>query len=141
MSKLKAKTDFSAGGVVWDPTRKKVLLVRVENLSGQRVWTFPKGHPEPGESDPEAALREVREETGWQCEIVKTITDVHYWYVHNGIRTSKTVRWFLMKPLEEVGAFDPGEILECRWGDLEEAEGLTSYRSDKDLLKQLREMI
>jgi diadenosine hexaphosphate hydrolase (ATP-forming) len=131
-----AQKDFSTGGVVWDLSQKKVLLILVENLSGAHVWTFPKGHPEPGESDTEAALREVREETGWRCEVTKTITDVHYFYTHNKVTYDKTVRWFLMKPVEKVGEFDPEEVIEVRWASPIEATKLISYGSDKDLLKQ-----
>ena len=100
------------------------------------MWTFPKGHPEKGESEHESALREVREETGWDCEVINPITDVHYFYTHNGTTYDKTVRWFLMKPVKKSGDFDPEEVLEVRWASPEEAQGLISYGSDKDLLKQ-----
>ncbi len=141
MPKLKTKMDFSAGGVVWNPTEKQMMLVRVKNLTGKEVWTLPKGHPEAKESDEEAALREVREETGWQCRVLKSMSDVHYWYVHRGVRFAKTVRWFLMAPVEKTGEFSPQEILDCRWFDLEEAAQAVTYPSDKDLLKELRKMI
>ena len=129
------KTDFSTGGVVWDAEEKKVLLIRVEGLSGP-VWTFPKGHPEAGESDEQAAVREVREETGWVCEVVKQLTDVSYKYSHEKILYHKTVRWFLMSPRENLGKFDVEEVVEIKWVNAEEAAALVSYGSDKELLKQ-----
>lgn len=128
--------DFSTGGVVWDADRRLFLLIHVENLSGARVWTFPKGHPEKGETEHESALREVREETGWQCEVVRKITDVKYFYTHDDVTFDKTVRWFLMKPVGKVCEFDPEEVLEVRWAAPDEAQKLISYGSDKDLLKQ-----
>lgn len=136
MNKTQIKRDFSSGGVVWDKAARKFLLIRVENLAGQQVWTFPKGHPAPGETDQEAAVREVLEETGWRCAVAKTITDVHYVYMQENVRYQKTVRWFMMSPVEKAGEFDPIEVLECRWVSPEEARSLVSYGSDKELLKQ-----
>ncbi len=136
VKQARVKKDFSTGGVVWDAATKKFLLIFVENLSGARVWTFPKGHPENSEADTEAAIREVLEETGWRCDVVKTITDVHYFYVHDGVTYDKTVRWFLMKPIEKVGDFDPEEVIEVRWASPQEATTMITYGSDKELLKQ-----
>jgi 8-oxo-dGTP pyrophosphatase MutT (NUDIX family) len=130
------KTDFSTGGLVWDRSAKKVLLIRVENLSGGQVWTFPKGHPETGESDEQSALREVVEETGWECRVERSLTDVFYRYTHDKVLFHKTVRWFLMSPLKNRGVFDLEEVLEIKWVSLDEAAALVSYGSDKELLKQ-----
>ena len=98
------------------------------------VWTFPKGHPEKGESDEDAALREVREETGWECRVVKPLIDVDYFYTHGKVKTHKTVRWFLMEPLKQIGGFDPVEIVECAWMNPQEARQNVTYDSDKKLL-------
>ncbi len=133
---MQEKTDFSTGGVVWDASAKKVLLIRVENLSGGQAWTFPKGHPERGETDEQSALREVREETGWVCAVVRQLIDVSYRYTHDRVVFNKTVRWFLMTPLENLGSFDVEEVLEIRWVSIDEANALVSYGSDKELLKQ-----
>ncbi|MCB4755821.1 MAG: NUDIX domain-containing protein [Elusimicrobia bacterium] len=132
------RRDFSCGGVVWDEDKKEVLMIRVENLAKKIVWTFPKGHPDKGESTREAALREVREETGWACKLIKPLMDVHYMYVRDKVRISKIVRWFLMKPLKKVGDFDKKEILEIKWCPLEEARLSVTYKTDKDLLLELK---
>jgi 8-oxo-dGTP diphosphatase len=130
------KIDFSAGGVVWDKSANKILLIRVENLSGGQAWTFPKGHPEADETAERAALREVREETGWVCRVTGPLTDVFYRYTHDNVVFKKTVRWFLMTPIENIGAFDGDEVLEVRWVTMDEALAMVSYGSDKELLKQ-----
>jgi bis(5'-nucleosidyl)-tetraphosphatase len=133
--------DFSCGGVVWDPGPEKLLMVQVENLSGVLVWTFPKGHPEGTESDAEAALREVREETGWTCSIDKPVMDVSYFYMRNDVRFQKTVRWFLMRPEKKVGNYCENEIRDCRWHSPEKAGELISYESDKKLLQRVFAMM
>lgn len=66
----------SAYGVVLDGDR--LLLV---NTRSTGKWSFPGGRCEAGETDAEAALREVREETG----VIVAVSDVlvkveNYWY-------------------------------------------------------------
>ncbi len=129
--------EFSAGGVVQDGA--SLLMVKVQNLKGDQVWTFPKGHIEKGETAEEAALREVEEETGFRCRLVKPFDRVQYFFRRDGMLTKKTVVWFLMQPLEKTGAHDADEILETRWMTFEEAQKLTKYKSDKQLLKKLKE--
>jgi bis(5'-nucleosidyl)-tetraphosphatase len=128
--------EFSSGGVVRDG--EKLLLVKVENLEGKLAWTFPKGHIEKGEKAPEAALREVEEETGYRCEIVKPFDKVQYWFKKDEQLIKKNVVWFLMKPLEKTGEPDPEEIMETRWVSMDEAKELVRYKSDKQILAKLK---
>lgn len=112
-------------------------MVHVENLTGHRVWTFPKGHPEGEESDEQAALREVREETGWECKVEGPLTDVRYFYTHKRVRYNKTVRWFMMSPVRQAGSFQEEEVLEITWVPLEKAKNMIAYDSDKALIAKL----
>lgn len=123
----------AAGGLVVKDG--KVLMVRVENLQGERVWTFPKGHLDPGETAEQAAVREVLEETGWSCEIVNHLMDAKYVFTRSQGRISKTVHWYLMKPLRKAGAPDKNEVLAAKWAEPVKAETLLSYGSDLELLK------
>ena len=49
--------------------QQDVLLIRVSDIKGRPVWSFPKGRLDAGETPAQAALREVLEETGWCCRI------------------------------------------------------------------------
>jgi len=113
-------------------------MVKVQNLEGQQIWTFPKGHIEKGEKAPQAALREVKEETGYQCEIVKPFERVQYYFRRNDQLTKKTVIWFLMTPVKKTGTHDPEEILETEWVTMDEALKRVKYKSDKKLLAKLK---
>jgi 8-oxo-dGTP pyrophosphatase MutT (NUDIX family) len=126
------RLEFSAGGLVVD-AEGRVLLIRARDLRDQPVWTLPKGALKPGESSVEAALREVQEETGYRCEIVREMAPVTYWFQRNGRRIRKTVRWYLMRPLVKVGEHDH-EVDEVRWADRAEAEARLRYDSDRRLL-------
>ncbi|HEY5360832.1 MAG TPA: NUDIX domain-containing protein [Streptosporangiaceae bacterium] len=50
------------GAVITDPAGR-MLLIRRRNEPGAGLWSLPGGRVEPGESDQEAIVREVREET------------------------------------------------------------------------------
>jgi len=127
--------EFSAGGLVVDD-RGLVLLIRARDLRNRPVWTLPKGSLQPGESSADAALREVREETGYQCETVRELESVTYWFQRHGRRVRKTVRWYLMRPVEKVGEHDH-EVDEVRWAEPVAALALVRYDSDRRLLTPL----
>ena len=123
---------FSAGGLVIDEAGN-VLLIRARDLRNRPVWTLPKGALTSGESSEDAALREVREETGYRCQVVRELEPVTYWFQRDGQRIKKTVRWFLMRPVEKEGEHDH-EVDEVRWARPEEADSLLRYDSDRRLL-------
>ena len=124
--------EYSAGGVVKRDGR--VLLVRVKNLKGEEVWTFPKGHLDPGESPMAAALREVEEETGFVCEVAEPLGLVRYMFMRDGRLVRKRVRWYRMTPVRRTREPDAVEVLATRWATEEGAAGLLRYPGDVRLL-------
>jgi len=126
--------EFSAGGVIIKD--KKLLLVKVKNLSGKIVWTFPKGHIEKSETIENTALREVSEETGYSCKIIKPLGNTRYNFRHKNKFISKKVIWFLMSHLKKIGIHDH-EILTTRWVKINEAKKYLKYLSDKKLLEKV----
>lgn len=84
----------SCGGVVIHDG--KVLLL-YKNQNGRYMgWVLPKGTVEPGETYQQTALREVKEETNSDAEIVKYIGKTQYTFRGNEDIVSKTVHWYLM---------------------------------------------
>lgn len=126
----------SAGGLVVDAAGN-VLLIRARDLRDRPVWTLPKGALTAGESPVAAALREVREETGYRCEVVRELEAVTYWFQREGRRIKKTVSWFLMRPIVKEGEHDH-EVDEVRWARPEEADTMLRYDSDRRLLAVIR---
>jgi 8-oxo-dGTP pyrophosphatase MutT (NUDIX family) len=126
------RLEFSAGGLVFDD-EGRVLLIRARDLRNQPVWTLPKGALNPGETSVNAALREVQEETGYKCELVRELMPVTYWFQRGGRRIRKTVRWYLMRPIAKVGEHDH-EVDEVLWADRADAQARLRYDSDRRLL-------
>lgn len=75
-----------------------VLLIARRNAAGHIQWTLPKGGIEDGESNEQAALREVREETGHGALIVTLIDTIDYWFVWrpDRVRYHKFVHYYFM---------------------------------------------
>jgi 8-oxo-dGTP pyrophosphatase MutT (NUDIX family) len=124
--------EFSCGGVVLDGN--KVLLVQVINFNNNKIWSFPKGHREAGENPRQTALREVYEETGYLCRVIKPLLRVTYYFTRSAENVTKSVQWFLMRKTGKTGKFDPVEINDVRWVSFKKAAQMLEYPSDKKLL-------
>jgi 8-oxo-dGTP diphosphatase len=68
----------AAGGLVTRPATGGGVEVLVVHRPRYDDWSLPKGKAEPGESDEDAALREVEEETGYRCTLGTELPTVHY---------------------------------------------------------------
>lgn len=135
MAESRPVFESSAGGLVVDDDGR-VLLIRARDLRNRAVWTLPKGALAPGEQSRDAALREVQEETGYRCEVVRELEPVTYWFQRAGRRIRKTVRWFLMRPVAKVGEHDH-EVDEVAWATPAEALSRLRYESDRRLVASL----
>lgn len=138
------KFEFSAGGVVYKKEQKlQILIAKHSNHHG---WVFPKGligdrDDNKHEGKEETALREVKEETGAEGEIEKTLTPITYWYVWEGEKRKKTVYYFLMKYIGGDISVHDHEMDEVEWIDPELVEKKLTYPSDKKVWREAREFI
>jgi len=120
------KTVRSAGGVVLN-RKGEVLLIRDRN----GYWVFPKGHIEPGETPEQAAVREVREETGIEAHIIAPLGETRY---VNDRGVPREVVWFLMEGEGQL-AIEPG-LTGGGFFPEEEAQGLIAFPEDLELLER-----
>jgi 8-oxo-dGTP diphosphatase len=117
----------AAGGVV-----RREGRIAVVHRPRYDDWSLPKGKLDPGETWEEAALREVREETGLECELGEELSSTSY---HDRKGRSKLVRYWLMDVVG--GAFEPNdEVDELRWLTPAEAAALLTYPRDAELAQE-----
>jgi 8-oxo-(d)GTP phosphatase len=123
---------LAAGGVVWRRGGADLEVVIVHR-SRYGDWSLPKGKLDPGESDEEAALREVREETTVVAELGPELPSTTY--LDRSGKT-KRVRYWAMTVIsgEPTGA---NEVDEARWAALGEAASELSYPRDVEVLRAL----
>ncbi|MEF3304612.1 NUDIX hydrolase [Paenibacillus sp. GYB003] len=102
--------EISAGGVVYRHREGVTEIQLIQDRYGK--MTLPKGKMEPGETIPETALREIREETGIDGRIVAELERIEYQYSHEKRGTiDKEVHYFLV---EATGGSLQAQIEEIR---------------------------
>ena len=123
--------EFSSGGLVIRNLRGRphLAVVRVRD----EILALPKGHPENGESSQEAALREVREETGLEATPVGKLGDIRYWYARDGDRVLKVVSFFLFRYHSGRLEDHDHEVEEALWIPLDDAPERLAYKSEKEI--------
>ena len=120
-----------------------VLRRRSENGSSEYAlvhrpryddWSLPKGKVDPGETDEEAALREVEEETAVRSTLGPELESTRY---RDRKGRLKQVRYWLMEPVDgKVPKFRPNnEIDDVRWCSAADAGKLLSHEHDRKLIR------
>ena len=106
-------------------------------------WGFPKGHLETGERAEDAALREVREETGIDDLALRGRIETIDWYFRfRGQLIHKVCHFFLMETNQAVTNPQHAEgITACRWVAFEDARAAISYANARKVLGRANEMI
>lgn len=124
-------TERSAGGVVVRGEQTLVIVPRRRAADGSRVLGLPKGHIDPGESPLQAAIREVREETGVEAELERELGEVRYWYRREGHLVPKSVLFYLLRYRAGDTEDHDDEVEEVRWMALSEARTALTYEGER----------
>lgn len=95
----------------------KFLLVH-ENDGDRKVYNQPAGHWDEGERLQEGAIRETREETGWQVTLDYIIGQYQYYSPHNQVTYFRTA--FAATPVQKISDQLDKEIIEAVWLTYEE---------------------
>jgi 8-oxo-dGTP pyrophosphatase MutT (NUDIX family) len=123
----------AAGGILLREVRRGRYEVALVYRSTREDWSLPKGKLDAGETLQECALREVLEETGYQCRLGRFVGSTEY-YDRRG--RPKVVGYWLMEVMEgEFAATE--EVDDLRWLELDLARRALTYQRDRDLLASL----
>lgn len=134
-------TVHAAGAVCWRMIDGKLNVLLIHR-GGRRDISLPKGKVDPGESLPETAVREIREETGLRIVLGVPVglTEyklpsgkdkvVHYWAAEI---TDKAIQKSTFKPNDEVEALE--------WAPVAEARKMLSYEPDKVILDNFQALV
>lgn len=151
--------EISSGGVVvrnndgawWvaliephgDAFGKANLPKRAGRAVSKTVLCLPKGLVDPGEKALDAALREVKEETGITAGLVTKLADIKYMYVRtwsDGERVFKIVSFYLLRYLsgtiDQISEDMRIEVARALWVPLLDAPKLLAYKGEKQMARQ-----
>jgi 8-oxo-dGTP pyrophosphatase MutT (NUDIX family) len=132
----KPKVVRAAGGLVVrvGPAGTEIVLV---HRPAYDDWSFPKGKLNDGESELQAALREVEEEVGVRCALGRDLGTIAY---VDGRGRPKIVRYWEMSAVNGNALRPANEVDDARWVPIAGAAGLLTYRHDVAMLDRIREM-
>lgn len=138
LEKLSCLYEKSCGAIVIhrDADRYKVLLVKNHN---GRNFSFPKGHVEKGETEQQTAVREVKEETGLDIEIIDSFREVADYCPFGKIK--KRVVFFMAQTFSDNVTIQREEIDSYLWVDLYEAHHKCTYDNDLRVIRKARENV
>jgi 8-oxo-dGTP diphosphatase len=123
----------AAGGVVLRRGPAGKLETVLVHRPAYDDWTLPKGKLLKGETEEDAAVREVEEETGLRCELGRELGTTAY---RDAQGRQKTARYWEMTPIR--GKLAPtNEVDDARWVGVENAADLLTYARDRELLAKL----
>ncbi len=129
----------AAGGVIINDHGEVLFIKRLG------IWDLPKGKRDHGEKNKDTALREVEEEVGLKCTILRKLPKTYHTYrLSNGRRVLKPTAWYTMRPATSEVVLQTSEhITAYRWMTIAElvAQDLPIYASLSNLLLTSEELL
>ena len=133
----------SAGGLVLDRAAggPRAALIGRHDRNGRLLWSLPKGHIEPGETIEQAAVREVREETGITAAVLGELGVIDFWFTTSEAVVHKTVHHFLLDARGGELSDEDIEVAEVAWVPLAEVEQRLAYPDERALLTRVPDLL
>ncbi len=138
------KLEYSAGGVVYRKAgsgTEIVILTRGSALGQGKVFCLPKGKIEKSETPEQAALREIKEETGLTGAIEKEIGKIGYSFKLEKEKAvvNKTVTFYLVKYISGDTKDHDTDAEDVRWLPVKEALKIMTYPSERSIVEKARD--
>ena len=134
------KHEKSCGAVVFTKKNGAVRYVIIESV--RHFLGFPKGHVEGGESEEEAAIREVLEETGLSVSLIDGFRmEDTYSFRIGGEIIEKQVVYFLGEYAHQVPRAQESELAAIHLFDYKTARASLKFKTQKEILRAAHERV
>lgn len=116
----------------------KILMVQEARKEIYKMWNFPMGHLDDGETIFEGAIREAKEETGYDVELTSIVS------IQNYTNKGNIKITFNANIISGDISYDKNETLDVKWIPIEELENMSNkelraYNSSIDIIKDAKE--
>lgn len=128
----------SCGAIVYRKHHGNTEILLIRHVRSGH-WSFPKGHVENDETEPETATREIKEETGVDVLIDTGFRETVTFNLRRD--TSKTVVYFVAKAITFDYVPQESEISEIRWVEIGQAQQMLNYDNDKMIVSKAKNFI
>ena len=139
-ARRKTRNEHSSGGAVID-LRGGIPYVAMIATRGRSRWGLPKGAMSEGETSEQAALREVKEETGLDAEIIGLLDTIEYFFRAGDTLIKKSVDFYLMHHLGGTMTPQLSEVDDVEWVALSEGIQRASFESERKVLSYAQAQI
>ena len=128
------KFEESCGAVVFTRADDEIRYVLIRSL--ERVYGFPKGHREPGESREQTALREIREEVGLKVSLLPGFSAQEEFPLPRRRDVRKRIVYFLAEYENQSIVAQREELSGFRLCSYDEAMRLLQHESRRRILSE-----
>ena len=128
----------SCGGIVYRKFHGNTEILLIKHIKSG-YWSFPKGHVEPGETEDQTAIREIKEETDIDAVIEGDFREIVTYSPRKDSR--KDVVYFVARAKNYNFRPQPAEISDIRWVEIGQAHNLLAYDNDKLIVNKARGFI
>lgn len=136
--------EFSSGVIIFRRHLNKRLYLLLHYHFKGDYCDFPRGNIEEGETLRQAAIREIREETGLMEDDLKFIEGFKekttWFYMWKGQNVFKSVTYFLAETKREDAKISE-EHLEFKWLSFKDALNYLTYKNSRELLKEAEKFL
>ena len=140
------RSERSAGGVVYRRAAHGIEVLvghQTDWNTGEATVRLPKGHLDTGETPEQAALREVREETGRLARVRERLDETRYAFTdrRSGERVAKSVVYYLMEDAGSGPETRDDEMERIEWGALADAAERLSFETERAIVRRAAETL
>lgn len=125
-----------AGAVILNSKEDSILLLFRGPL---KDWTFPKGHIEDGENELDAMIREVKEETGLDVDVIRKLPNLEYLISQTG--ENCVISFYLVKAKNDFDLKLEHQEDALEWVKIDEVCDKLSYADLKEYFNNIKEII